>query len=124
MFSSSSRYESNYGYTYWRAGLPRTAFHNRQSRTHGAMMAINFQDRFVKSPPTTANLSLTDANAARGVRCYARECCGPSVADHVKSRRSIFIETKEWRSHDEKNADHPRSWRDCSNRGGRKPDGG
>jgi len=105
--------------------LPRTAFHNRQSRTHGAMMAINFQDRFVKSPPTTANLSLTDANARRGVRCYARECCGPSVADHLKWwRRSIFIETKEWRSHDEKKSDHTRGWRDCCNWCGREPDGG
>ena len=34
-----------------------------------AMTAINFGNRFVGSLPITASLSLTDANARRGVRC-------------------------------------------------------
>jgi hypothetical protein len=48
------------------------------------MTAINFRSRFVRSLPITASLALTDANTGRGRRCYAWECCGPSVADHVK----------------------------------------
>jgi hypothetical protein len=39
-------------------------------------------------------------------------------------RRSIFVETKEWRSRDEKNPGHTRGWRDSRNRCSCEPDGG